>query len=29
MTHELEHVATEARLPPQIRLAYDGLELEI
>lgn len=27
MTHELEHVATEARLPPEIRLAYDGLEV--
>lgn len=29
MCHELEHVATEARLPPEIRLAYDGLEVEI
>lgn len=28
MCHDLEHVATEARLPPEIRLAYDGLELE-
>ena len=27
MCHELEHVATEALLPPEIRLAYDGLEL--
>ncbi len=29
MCHELEHVATEARLPPEIRLAYDGLEMEL
>jgi len=29
MTHDLEHAETEARLPPEIRLAYDGLELEI
>ena len=29
MTHELEHVETEARLPPEIRLAYDGLELNL
>jgi phosphoribosyl 1,2-cyclic phosphate phosphodiesterase len=28
MAHELEHVATEAELPPEIRLAYDGLEIE-
>jgi phosphoribosyl 1,2-cyclic phosphate phosphodiesterase len=29
MTHELEHVETEARLPPEIRLAYDGLEVNL
>jgi len=29
MCHDLEHVETEARLPPEIRLAYDGLEMEI
>jgi len=29
MCHELGHVATEARLPPEIRLAYDGLELDV
>jgi phosphoribosyl 1,2-cyclic phosphate phosphodiesterase len=29
MCHDLGHVATEARLPPEIRLAYDGLELEV
>ena len=29
MCHELEHVATEARLSPEIRLAYDGLETEL
>lgn len=29
MCHDLEHVATEARLPPEIRLAYDGLEIEV
>ena len=28
MCHELEHVATEARLPSEIRLGYDGLELD-
>ena len=28
MSHELEHAATEAILPPHIRLAYDGLELD-
>ena len=27
MSHELEHHATEAELPPHIRLAYDGLQL--
>lgn len=29
MSHDLGHAATEARLPPGIRLAYDGLELEL
>ena len=29
MTHDLEHEETEKSLPPGIRLAYDGLELEI
>ena len=27
MSHELDHAATEAALPPHIRLAYDGLQL--
>ncbi len=27
MSHELDHHATEASLPPHIRLAYDGLQL--
>lgn len=29
MAHELGHAATEARLPPEIRLAYDGLVVEV
>ncbi len=29
MCHDLDHAETEARLPENIRLAYDGLELEI
>lgn len=29
MSHDLGHAATEARLPPEIRLAYDGLEREV
>jgi phosphoribosyl 1,2-cyclic phosphate phosphodiesterase len=29
MAHDLGHVETEARLPPEIRLAYDGMEVEI
>ena len=29
MAHDLEHRATEAGLPPGVRLAYDGLILEI
>ena len=28
MSHDLEHAATEAALPPHIRLAYDGLQLK-
>ncbi len=28
MSHDLDHAATEASLPPHIRLAYDGLKLE-
>lgn len=27
--HDLAHAQTESRLPPHIRLAYDGLELEV
>ncbi len=27
MGHELDHAATEAELPPHIRLAYDGLKI--
>jgi phosphoribosyl 1,2-cyclic phosphate phosphodiesterase len=29
MCHDLGHAETEARLPPEIRLAYDGMELEL
>jgi phosphoribosyl 1,2-cyclic phosphate phosphodiesterase len=29
MAHDLEHVATNASLPPGMELAYDGLELEL
>lgn len=29
MCHDLPHAATEATLPPGIRLAYDGLEIEV
>jgi phosphoribosyl 1,2-cyclic phosphate phosphodiesterase len=29
MTHDLDHAETEARLPPEIRLAYDGLEVTL
>lgn len=28
MSHDLDHDATEAMLPPHIRLAYDGLKIE-
>jgi phosphoribosyl 1,2-cyclic phosphate phosphodiesterase len=28
MSHDLDHAATEATLPPHIRLAYDGLQLD-
>jgi phosphoribosyl 1,2-cyclic phosphate phosphodiesterase len=27
--HDLGHACTEERLPPHVRLAYDGLELEV
>ncbi len=27
MSHDLDHAATDAKLPPHIRLAYDGLQL--
>jgi phosphoribosyl 1,2-cyclic phosphate phosphodiesterase len=27
MSHDLDHAATDAALPPHIRLAYDGLQL--
>jgi phosphoribosyl 1,2-cyclic phosphate phosphodiesterase len=29
MCHDLAHARTEQRLPPHIRLAYDGLEIEV
>ena len=29
MCHDLPHAATEATLPPHIRLAYDGLEIHV
>ncbi len=29
MTHELGHAETESELPPEIRLAYDGLTLDL
>jgi phosphoribosyl 1,2-cyclic phosphate phosphodiesterase len=29
LTHELEHEETESGLPPEIRVAYDGLELDL
>jgi phosphoribosyl 1,2-cyclic phosphate phosphodiesterase len=29
MCHDLGHAATEAALPPNVRLAYDGLEIEV
>jgi phosphoribosyl 1,2-cyclic phosphate phosphodiesterase len=28
LTHEIDHDACEATLPPNVRLAYDGLRLE-
>lgn len=28
MSHDLDHAATEAILPPKIRLAYDGLQIQ-
>jgi phosphoribosyl 1,2-cyclic phosphate phosphodiesterase len=27
--HDLAHARAEERLPPHIRLAYDGLEIEV
>jgi phosphoribosyl 1,2-cyclic phosphate phosphodiesterase len=27
--HDLGHACTEERLPPHVRLAYDGLEIEV
>jgi phosphoribosyl 1,2-cyclic phosphate phosphodiesterase len=29
MCHDLSHEGTEATLPPHVRLAYDGLEIEV
>jgi len=29
MSHELEHEATNASLPPNMELAYDGLRIEL
>jgi phosphoribosyl 1,2-cyclic phosphate phosphodiesterase len=29
ISHDLAHAQTESRLPPHIRLAYDGLELDV
>ena len=29
MCHDLAHEKTEATLPPHVRLAYDGLEIEV
>jgi phosphoribosyl 1,2-cyclic phosphate phosphodiesterase len=29
MCHDLAHQSTQAALPPQVRLAYDGLEIEV
>jgi len=29
MCHDLGHATTEARLPPEIRLAYDGFEIDV
>jgi phosphoribosyl 1,2-cyclic phosphate phosphodiesterase len=28
MGHDLDHAATDAMLPPHVRLAYDGLKLD-
>ena len=27
--HDLAHESTEQKLPPHVRLAYDGLEIEV
>jgi phosphoribosyl 1,2-cyclic phosphate phosphodiesterase len=29
MCHDLQHERTEATLPPHVRLAYDGLEIDV
>ena len=29
MCHELGHAETEASLPPDVRLAYDGLRIDV
>jgi phosphoribosyl 1,2-cyclic phosphate phosphodiesterase len=29
ITHDLGHAATEETLPPEVRLAFDGLEVEL
>jgi len=29
LCHELGHAGTEAHLPPTVRVAYDGLKLEL
>ena len=29
MCHDLQHERTEAALPPHVRLAYDGLEIDV
>ena len=29
MSHDLEHAATEAKLPSNVALAYDGLRIEL
>jgi hypothetical protein len=29
MCHELGHAETEAALPPDVRLAYDGLRIDV
>jgi phosphoribosyl 1,2-cyclic phosphate phosphodiesterase len=29
LCHEAEHEAVESRLPPHVRLAYDGMQIEV